>query len=256
MNLLPAMLITTAIIGGTGSLPADLNNADINPANKNCITSQVISGNSSNLESVLNGLGVDLEALKDCFKPSIPDSSQPDTGSPDNGPEAPEPDVPGDDTNTPDLPDTDIPGGDTNTPDTSQPDNSGSDTEQDTNTSYAGQVVDLVNVHRANAGLSPLTMLDDLNNAALIRAKETTQSFSHTRPNGSSFSSVLNENGISYKGAGENIAWGQQTPEAVVNGWMNSDGHRANILNSDYTSIGVGYYSYNSTPYWVQLFTY
>lgn len=212
MNLLPAMLITTAIIGGTGSLPADLNNADINPANKNCITSQVISGNSSNLESVLNGLGVDLEALKDCFKPSIPDSSQPD--------------------------------------------NSGSDTEQDTNTSYAGQVVDLVNVHRANAGLSPLTMLDDLNNAALIRAKETTQSFSHTRPNGSSFSSVLNENGISYKGAGENIAWGQQTPEAVVNGWMNSDGHRANILNSDYTSIGVGYYSYNSTPYWVQLFTY
>ena len=118
------------------------------------------------------------------------------------------------------------------------------------------QVVSLVNIERAKVGLPTLTMSEDLNKAAQIRAKETVQSFSHTRPNGSSFSSVLKENGISYRGAGENIAWGQRTPEAVVKAWMNSEGHRANILNKNFTAIGVGYYLNGSTPYWAQLFTY
>ena len=122
--------------------------------------------------------------------------------------------------------------------------------------SFAEQVVELVNAERAKVNLPALTMTTKLNEAALVRAKETVQSFSHTRPNGSSFSTVLKENGISFQGAGENIAWGQRTSEQVVNAWMNSEGHRANILNQGYTSIGVGYYLNGATPYWAQLFTY
>lgn len=140
-----------------------------------------------------------------------------------------------------------------------KPDVSGdgsSDKEESEALSFAEQVVELVNAERAKVNLPALTMTTKLNEAALVRAKETVQSFSHTRPNGSSFSTVLKENGISFQGAGENIAWGQRTPEQVVNAWMNSEGHRANILNQGYTSIGVGYYLNGATPYWAQLFTY
>lgn len=123
--------------------------------------------------------------------------------------------------------------------------------------SYAEQVVNLVNKERAKAGLKALVIDKNIEAAALIRAKETEISFSHTRPNGSSFSTVLRENGISFRGAGENIAWGQKSPEQVMKGWMNSPGHRANILNPRYTKIGVGYYkSSTGRQYWTQLFTY
>lgn len=90
-----------------------------------------------------------------------------------------------------------------------------------------------------------------------VRAVETKTLFSHTRPDGSSFSTALKEQGVSYRGAGENIAWGQKTPEQVMEGWMNSAGHRANIMNEKYTSLGVGYYqSETGVNYWTQLFTY
>jgi len=80
-------------------------------------------------------------------------------------------------------------------------------------------------------------------------------SFSHTRPNGSSFSTALKEQGASYSTAGENIAWGQKTPQEVVTGWMNSSGHRANILGANYTKIGCGFYQgSDGTCYWSQLF--
>ena len=136
------------------------------------------------------------------------------------------------------------------------PGDGSSDKEESEALSFAEQVVELVNAERAKVNLPALTMTTKLNEAALVRAKETVQSFSHTRPNGSSFSTVLKENGISFQGAGENIAWGQRTSEQVVNAWMNSEGHRANILNPRYTSIGVGYYLNGATPYWAQLFTY
>lgn len=91
--------------------------------------------------------------------------------------------------------------------------------------------------------------------AAQVRAVECEQSFSHTRPNGTSFSTALKEQGVSYRRAGENIAWGQRSPEEVVNAWMNSEGHRANIMNSNFTKIGVGYYqNANGVKYWSQLF--
>ncbi len=93
--------------------------------------------------------------------------------------------------------------------------------------------------------------------AANVRAKEIKQQFSHTRPDGRSFDTVLTENGVSFRGSGENIAYGQRSPEAVMEGWMNSAGHRANILNANFKNIGVGYYQdTNGVNHWVQLFTY
>lgn len=143
---------------------------------------------------------------------------------------------------------------DINIPDTSAPDNGPAD---ETALSYAEQVAALVNEERAKAGLPALEVNAEITAAANVRAKEIKQSFSHTRPDGSSFSSSLKEQGVSYRGSGENIAWGQKSPEQVMNGWMNSEGHRANILNKNFKNIGVGYYQdANGVNYWVQLFTY
>lgn len=122
---------------------------------------------------------------------------------------------------------------------------------------YVKEILNLVNEERTKAGLSALTLDMNITAAANVRAKEIKQSFSHTRPDGSSFSTALKEQGVSYRGSGENIAWGQKSPEQVMNGWMNSDGHRANILNKNFIRMGVGYYQDgNGVNYWVQLFTY
>lgn len=121
--------------------------------------------------------------------------------------------------------------------------------------SYANQVLQLINQERAKAGLSALTTNSTLKAAADVRAQEIVQSFSHTRPNGSSFSSVLQEHGISYRAAGENIAYGQRTPQEVVTAWMNSPGHRANILNTNFGKVGIGVYQKNGVVYWSQEFT-
>lgn len=121
--------------------------------------------------------------------------------------------------------------------------------------SFAEQVVKLVNQERAKAGLSPLSISQPAASAALVRSKEIEGAFSHTRPNGSSFSTALTEQGVRYRSAGENIAWGQRTPEQVMEAWMNSAGHRANILNAKFTSIGVGCYrNASGVYYWTQLF--
>lgn len=131
-----------------------------------------------------------------------------------------------------------------------------SNTETPQNKDFVSQVAQLVNAERAKAGLSPVTLDATLSKAAQVRAKETVSYFSHTRPNGNTFSSAITEQGISFRGAGENIAYGQKTPQEVMNGWMNSAGHRANILNANFTKIGVGYYQQNGVNYWTQLFTY
>ncbi len=118
------------------------------------------------------------------------------------------------------------------------------------------QVVNLVNAERAKAGLPALQMQTGINNAASVRAREIKRQFSHTRPDGSSFSTALTQQGVSYNRSGENIAYGQRTPEAVMEGWMNSSGHRANILNASFRNIGVGLYQdENGVKHWVQLFT-
>ncbi len=130
-------------------------------------------------------------------------------------------------------------------------------TSNNTNTSFAKQVVELVNKERSKAGLNALSIDENIETAAMVRSREIEKSFSHTRPNGSSFSTALSESGVKFMGAGENIAWGQRSPEEVMNGWMNSSGHRANILNSSFKKIGVAYYvGANGRTYWTQLFTY
>ena len=136
-------------------------------------------------------------------------------------------------------------------------DNGSGSNDTTENKTYTQQVVDLVNAERAKEGLAPLTIDPNVEKAADVRAREIQSKFDHTRPNGSSFSSALKEQGADFRGAGENIAWGQQTPKEVMNAWMNSPGHRANIMNKSYTHIGVGNVQNGSgTQYWVQLFTY
>jgi len=141
---------------------------------------------------------------------------------------------------------------------TSQSPTTSNNTTTTTNTgvsNYASEVLRLVNVERSKAGLPALTTNQTLTSAANKRAQEIKQTFSHTRPNGSSCFTVLGEFGISYRTAGENIAYGQKTPQEVVNGWMNSPGHRANILSSNFGKVGIGVYQSNGVYYWTQLFT-
>lgn len=128
------------------------------------------------------------------------------------------------------------------------------DTNDTANASYAAQVVQLVNAERAKQGLPALTIHTGAQAAAQVRAQEQAQSFSHTRPNGTSCFTALTEQGVTYRSAGENIAYGQKTPQEVVSAWMNSAGHRANILSETFTEIGVGYAVVNGQSYWAQLF--
>lgn len=134
-----------------------------------------------------------------------------------------------------------------------------SDTAVSDYSSYINEVVSLVNAARAEKGLSALTSDESLNNAAAVRADELNNLFSHTRPDGRNCFSVLKDMGISYRTAAENIAIGQKTPQAVVNSWLSSPGHYANIMNENVTKIGVGVTKTNSGKYsgyaWVQLFT-
>ncbi len=120
--------------------------------------------------------------------------------------------------------------------------------------SYADEVIELVNIERANEGLSPLEKREDVCALADIRAEELTEEFSHTRPDGRSCFTVFTDANVRWSALGENIAAGYRTPQAVMNGWMNSEGHRANILSSNFTGIGVSMYEQNGVKYWVQLF--
>lgn len=121
------------------------------------------------------------------------------------------------------------------------------------------EVLRLVNEQRTANGLSKLTYRSDLQKAADIRAEEIINTFSHTRPDGSECFTVFTQIGVTdYRRLGENIAKGYETPESVMDGWMNSEGHRANILNSDFEGIIIGIKEVNSDGYigyaWVQLF--
>ena len=122
------------------------------------------------------------------------------------------------------------------------------------NQSFEEQVVVLVNEQRAENGLAPLTLSAELSNVARIKSQDMRDLnyFSHTSPTYGSPFEMLTHFGISYRAAGENIAMGYKTPEAVMEAWMNSPGHRANILSASYTQIGVGYVADGS--YWTQEF--
>ncbi len=126
----------------------------------------------------------------------------------------------------------------------------------DTAADYRQAILRLVNQERTQRGLSALVLDETISRAAQIRATEIIENFSHTRPNGSSFSTALDEAGVKAGRRAENIAAGQRSPEAVMQSWMNSEGHRANILNPNLKKLGVGYAEggrYHTN--WVQLFT-
>lgn len=118
---------------------------------------------------------------------------------------------------------------------------------------YAQQVLDIVNQERSKAGLKPLTMNDKLSKVAMAKAQDMYNNnyFDHQSPTYGSPFDMMKSFGVTYNSAGENIAKGQSSPSEVMNQWMNSPGHRANILNSGFTQIGIAYYNKE----WVQEFT-
>lgn len=140
--------------------------------------------------------------------------------------------------------------------DTTQPaDNNGSSGGATIgNLSFEEQVAVLVNEQRAAYGLAPLVLSEELSNVARAKSQDMHDNhyFSHTSPTYGSPFQMMTSFGISYRSAGENIAMGYSTPEAVMNAWMNSQGHRANILSASYTQIGVGYVADGN--YWTQEF--
>lgn len=249
--LLSTALLSTAIAMGTTPLFSHAADATTTAnQKKKCYTVYAGQGLES-LTETLKQLGITFGNNGTL----CPDTSKPTV----NKPCIPTPDTDTPDINTPDI---DTPDNDTTDNGSTGNGSTGNgsvdnDSTDNSTLTYAEQILKLVNKERTKAGLSSLKMDTDITAAANVRAKEIKQSFSHTRPNGTSFSSVLKEQGVSFRGSGENIAWGQKSPEQVTNAWMNSEGHRANILNKNFKNIGIGHYQ-DSTGrnHWVQLFTY
>ena len=216
-------------------------------------------------------------------KPSVPDTNNNGTGSkPDNntgsnnGSTSKPDNNTGSDNNSTSKPDnnTDSGNGSTSKPDnntgsdnnTSKPNNNtGSDSNNSGSTNqgstsfaaYQQEVVNLVNKERAKYGLSALKSNSSLANVATIKSQDMVNKnyFDHTSPTYGSPFDMMKQFGISYRTAGENIAKGQKTPQEVVTAWMNSEGHRKNILNPNFTNLGVGIAKDSKgTTYWTQMF--
>lgn len=127
--------------------------------------------------------------------------------------------------------------------------------QQDTTvSSRESEVIRLVNEIRVKNGLNPLRANWELSRVARYKSQDMADNryFSHTSPTYGSPFQMINAFGLSFQTAGENIAYGQASAQAVVDSWMNSSGHRANILNASYTQIGVGYAA--NGRYWTQMF--
>lgn len=120
------------------------------------------------------------------------------------------------------------------------------------------EVLDLVNKARSDAGLEPLELDPALCAAAQVRAKECVGTFSHTRPNGTKYKTAISESGVVSSYTGENVATGHTSAKQVVDAWMRSEGHKANILNAKFTRLGVGFAPNTGNRYrgfaWSQLF--
>lgn len=122
---------------------------------------------------------------------------------------------------------------------------------------YADEIIVLLNEERERLGVEPLRAVPVLNEVGMMRARETVELFDHYRPDGSLFNTALDEYGVSYGNAAENIAAGNSTPEATFGQWMNSSGHYGNMTSADYTHIGVGVCYAEGTKYgwyWEQIF--
>jgi uncharacterized protein YkwD len=126
----------------------------------------------------------------------------------------------------------------------------------DAATGDAARIVELVNQERSKTGCSPVTANSKLNAAAQKYTDVMADSgvLSHTGPDGSQISDRVEREGYVWSAIGENIAQGQQSPEEVMNSWMNSSGHRANILNCSFREIGIGIHEGDGGPWWTQDF--
>jgi len=112
----------------------------------------------------------------------------------------------------------------------------------DTPAAFSAEVIRLVNVERANNGLVALSEAKFLGDLAQIRAQESAVLFAHKRPDGRSCSTVYSDSGLTYRAAGENLAYGYSTPSELVKAWMDSKSHRENILSKNFVHTKVGFY--------------
>ena len=135
--------------------------------------------------------------------------------------------------------------------------NTNLNTENNANTSVEMEIVNLVNIERQKEGLAPLQYSSELSKVARAKSQDMASKnyFSHNSPTYGDPFTMMRTFGIQYKTAGENIAKGYLNAQSVMKGWMNSSGHRANILNPSFGKIGVGYVNINGTTYWTQMFT-
>ena len=244
MTLLKATLLTATCIGGS-ALTANAASPNCTQITQNGNRIIISYGSGCNNSSLAEQIQSCLQNILQNCPNNQPENNVPDTDQPEHN-----------------VPDTDKP--EHNTPDTNKPEHNTPEhttpgdnvSEDESALSYINQVVSLVNAERTKARLDALTIDSKLQTAAQVRAQEIETSFSHTRPNGTSFATAIKEQNLSYRSAGENIAWGQRSPQEVVTAWMNSPGHRANIMNANFTKIGVGYYQNSrGVNYWSQLFT-
>ena len=157
--------------------------------------------------------------------------------------------------NKPETEKPEIPVPETQKPEQNQPE---TETPNENASQFELKVLELVNNEREKNGLSALNLDASLSNVARNHSADMAKNkyFSHTNLKGQSPFDRLKSAGISYSYAGENIAAGQTTPEAVVTAWMNSEGHRKNILSKNFKKIGIGYYNGGAKRhYWTQVFT-
>ncbi|HEK4968211.1 TPA: sporulation protein [Clostridioides difficile] len=182
-----------------------------------------------------------------------PDNNKPESNKPEDNNNSGSTDKP--DNN---KPESNKPEDNNNSDSTNKPDdNNNSGSTSESFSAYQKEVVDLVNIERAKAGLNPLTLDSSISNVATKKSQDMIDNnyFSHNSPTYGSPFDMLKKFGISYKTAGENIAIGQKTPKEVVNAWMNSEGHRKNIMNPNFSKIGVGVAQKSGgSIYWTQIF--
>ncbi|MBQ9757545.1 MAG: serine protease [Clostridia bacterium] len=252
MLIIAAMALTLSV----GVSAATVNKVNLGNGVCGIVVMGTVTGNGSSCENLPC---LDLECILggQCDNSSCGDEEVvPPTEDNDTPTDSPEAIPPTEDNDTPivtpPVEDNDAPSGDSGVTapeeDTNTPENESGLNE------YEKEVIRLVNEIRAEHGLSALVADEELSRVARIKSQDMKDNnyFSHTSPTYGSPFEMMKKFGISYRTAGENIARGQGTPQAVVNGWMNSSGHRANILNASYNRIGVGYVAEGN--YWTQMF--
>ncbi|MBD2868063.1 CAP domain-containing protein [Paenibacillus arenilitoris] len=251
-----ASIIAATVIGAGASFTAPT--ASAAPAVNANSTVQYYTLNQDAINQIAGKYGIDLSKINfgggtiNCPIPGM--ITNPGAGTTNPGTGTTKPDT---GTTTPSKPDTGTttpskPSTGTTTPSKPSTGTTNPSTGTSNQSAFQSQVIDLVNQERAKAGLSALKSDSLLTKVATEKARDmdVNNYFSHTSPTYGSPFDMMRQFGVTYSYAGENIASGQRTPQEVMNAWMNSSGHRANILNGNFTKIGVGYVNGE----WVQMF--